>query len=792
MPIEGDEKMNSKFAPRTTTLLIMAAIAGPTWADEVSYTLDEVVVTGARPGARILNSTTIGGRPVDALAPATSDTASLLRDVPGVAMQTGGGVSSLPIIHGLADDRLRTQVDGMDLIAACPNHMNPALSYIDPTDVESIKVYAGVTPVSVGGDSIGGSIVVESAKPKFAQPGAGLLKEGEVGGFYRSNGDGRGLNAKLTLAGENLSVRYSGAMAKSDNYDAAENFKDALFGNPANSPFTGRAGHTLALDEVGSTAYETTNQSLDIAWRRGNHLFDFTYTHQDIPFENFVNQRMDMTGNESDKFNLGYEGQFDWGVLKARAYHEDTDHVMDFGVDKRYWYGSDTGGASAINPTDCGTLDSGCAAGMPMYTKSKTNGLAVNGEIVLSERDALRVGGEYQSYRLDDWWPESGAMMLGSMPVGDEAFWNINDGERDRFALFGEWEAKFSPRWTSLLGIRHEIVKMDAGDVRGYDIDAAPPGSYAMTNADATAFNASDRSKTDHNWDLTAMARFKASESQTYEFGLAQKTRSPNLYERYAWSSWQMAALMNNFVGDGNGYFGDVDLKPEVAHTLSVTADWHDTGKKWGVKATPYYSRVKDYIDAVQWTGNAVTGTPKPANTPDTFNVLRYVNQSARLYGIDVSGFAQLASGTGYGDFVLTGLINWVDGENRETGDNLYNIMPLNGKLALTQKWGRWTNTLEGVFVSGKDNVSAVRNEIETDGYSLFNLRSSYEWKQVRLDVGIENLLDKAYNLPLGGAYLGQGTTMTTALVPTGVVPLWGTAVPGPARSLYVGLTYKF
>jgi iron complex outermembrane receptor protein len=172
--------------------------------------------------------------------------------------------------------------------------------------------------------------------------------------------------------------------------------------------------------------------------------------------------------------------------------------------------------------------------------------------------------------------------------------------------------------------------------------------------------------------------------------------------------------------------------------------------------------------------------------------VLRYVNQSARLYGVDLSGFAQIASNTRYGDFTLSGLVNYVDGENRDSGDNLYNIMPLNGKLALTQKWGKWTNTLEGVFVASKDDVSAVRNEIETSGYSLFNLRSSYEWKQVRLDIGVENLFDRAYDLPLGGAYVGQGTTMTTATAATGVVPLWGTPVPGPGRSIYAGLNIKF
>lgn len=43
--------------------------------------------------------------------------------------------ASLPAIHGLADDRLRIKWDGMDLMASCPNHMNPALSYLDPSNV---------------------------------------------------------------------------------------------------------------------------------------------------------------------------------------------------------------------------------------------------------------------------------------------------------------------------------------------------------------------------------------------------------------------------------------------------------------------------------------------------------------------------------------------------------------------------------------------------------------------------------------------------------------------------------
>jgi len=54
---------------------------------------------------------------------------------------SGGGISSRPIIHGMADDRLRTQVDGMNLISSCANHMNPALSYVAPSSVLSARCW---------------------------------------------------------------------------------------------------------------------------------------------------------------------------------------------------------------------------------------------------------------------------------------------------------------------------------------------------------------------------------------------------------------------------------------------------------------------------------------------------------------------------------------------------------------------------------------------------------------------------------------------------------------------------
>lgn len=699
---------------------------------------------------------------------ATSDTASLLSDVPGAAVNAAGGVSSLPSLHGLADDRLRIKVDGMDLIASCPNHMNPALSYIDPTQLGSLKVYAGITPVSVGGDSIGGSIIADSRAPEFAAPGQPARNKGEVGTSYRSNNAARSLNLSATHATQDFSLRYDGSLSKADNYSAGADFKD--------HDFTGRVGHNLPRDEVGSSAYFTRNHALSLAFQRDEHLFEARLGVQDMPYQRYPNQRMDMLDNDQRSVNLSYTGQMDWGLLQARVYHETVDHFMDFGADKRFWYGTASGGSSSVVGSPCSPIGPTCAAGMPMHTAGKTSGVTVKAEIDLGERDLLRLGTELQRYAVNDWWPPSG----GGMSPG--TFWNIRDGERHRSALFAEWEGELKPQWKGLLGARVERVRMDAGDAVGYN-----PGGGGFQGRDAAHFNATEHASTDRNLDLAALARWTVSPTQAIEFGFAHKERSPNVYEKFPWSSWQMAALMNNFVGDGNGYLGNLALKPEKANTVSATFDWHAEDQRWGFKATPYYTRVSDYIDAVQW--NATTNLPATTPALGKFSVLKYANQSAKIYGLDLSGHLPLAQNA-WGQWGLKGLLNLTRGKNLETGDGLVNTMPLNAKLSLTQQHGGWHNRAELVLVQAKTRVSTLRNEVTTPGYALVNLRGSYSWKTVRLDFGIENLFDKFYYLPTGGAYAGQGTTMTNPALPNH--PQWGTAVPGMGRSVYVGMNLTF
>jgi iron complex outermembrane receptor protein len=710
--------------------------------------LPDVIVSGSRIGKIEPNKRQVDAASLNTGSAASSDTATLLKDVPGISFYGAGGVSSLPAIRGLADDRIRIQIDGMDLISACANHMNSPLSYIDPTQVDAINVFAGITPVSVGGDSIAGTIQVTSKAPEFAEAGAGTLFKGEAGAVYRSNGNGA--NVSATLANDKLSVRYSGSTVQAGNYKAASNFKAA-------AQSSGTQAY-LAGDEVGSSRYKSENQALAVALRHEHHLLELKLGLQHIPYQGFPNQRMDMTGNDSRNLNLRYSGQYQWGTLEASVYNDRTQHTMNFLVDK---------------------LATG-SKGMPMETEGNNTGALLKADIALSRRDTLRVGAQYQRYRMSDWWDPISATP-GMM--GGGTFRNINDGQRDRADLFAEWEARWSAQWLSQFGVRSGNVTMNTGKVQGYTIRTSGMmdmgyGDPASSTSIPGAFNAQDRKKTDHNIDLTALARYTLNAETSIEAGYARKTRSPNLYERFAWSTNNtMVMNMNNWFGDANGYVGNLALKPEVAHTISATASWHDVAReKWALNATPYYTHVENYIDAVSC---AAAGKTCPTRT-DGFANLSFANQSARLYGIDIDGHLPLAGGTAFGALTASGKFSIARGQNRVSGDDLYNIMPPNATLALVQQAGNWTNAIEGQFVAAKTHVSSIRKELQTGGYSLLNLRSSYAWKQARLDVGIDNALDKFHSLPLGGAYIGQKPMLN------------GVQVPGMGRSLYTALNVKF
>ncbi|MGD9671007.1 MAG: TonB-dependent receptor [Hyphomicrobiaceae bacterium] len=677
----------------------------------------EDLALGAGGLAKPATTTTIKEQSIAPERISTSDTATLLTKAPGVSIFQAGGVSGLPAINGLADDRVKIMLNGMAVTSACANHMNPPLSYIDPAQVGKVEVISGVTPVSKGGDSIAGTVIVESPPPHFAAVGEGVHTAGSISGFYRSNGDAVGTSGRAHAATENFSIDYTGAWVRSGNYED---------------------GHG---DEVRATLYQSQNHDVRVAIRNNGDLLIVQGGLQYIPYQGFVNQRMDMVENESWYLNTRYLAKYNWGKVDAKAFYRHVDHMMDFVPDKKF---------SGMMMRE-----------MPMRTDSEDAGYTITVEIPVADKDLLRIGSELQHSALDDWWPPVAGMMM----MCCDPYITVNDGTRTRLGTFIEWERQWDRAWSTLLGVRNDMVWMDAGNVHGYN-------GGMMYGPDADAFNAHNHHRTDANFDVTALARFEPNAASRFEFGYAMKTRSPSFYERYAWStSSQMAMNMITWFGDGNGYTGNLDLDPERAHTISFTAGWHSPDKGWGLKVTPYYTYVQDYI-GVRKIGTQMSGD---------FVNLQFANHDAELFGVNVSGAVPLVTESDFGNFGLSAVAGYVHGENADTGVYLYHMMPFNTRVALTHRLGSWSTAIELDLVAGKRNVDTVRQELETSAYALVNLRTSYEWERWRFDLAVENVFDTYYENPLGGINMEEV-----------IRGLPKSNVAGYGRSINVGATLKF
>ncbi|MEL5849670.1 MAG: TonB-dependent receptor [Candidatus Igneacidithiobacillus chanchocoensis] len=666
-----------------------------------------------------------------------ADSANLLRFVTGAQSVASGGVSALPYLNGLWGSSLNVQVDGVRVPNVCPNEMIPPTSTIPPSQIGKIEVYPTVAPVTVAGNSLGGTILVSSAPPIFATPTNPFLYGGSLSAFYQSNGDIHGENLSLYAATPHFSIRYAGSLSQGDNYQAAKGFKAATPSIPAKT--------------VGSSAFRSENQALTLAGRWDEQELSLRISHQRIPYEGYPNVRMDLTGNEETSFNLHYHGGFQWGYLDARLYNTLVQHEMNFLGDK-------------IIPT---------SLAMPMYTQGVKSGLRIEVGQDLSAQDLLRSGIDFSRYHLDDWWTP----VPGNRMMGPEVFWNIRDGREYHYDLFTDWTRHWDRQWMSRVGLRYDITTENTGPVQGYN--SMMYGNPAIPTSLPGQFNRADRARNFGNWDLSAILRYQATANTQWELGFARNVQSPNLYELYAWSSNPMAMSMNGWFGDGNGYIGNRQLRAQTANVLSLR--FATQGSDWHLHITPYVNYVQNYI-GVQRCSTQLGGACAAANAQAQtgFVYLQFSNQNALFWGVNAEASTQIASTKTVGDFFLDANLAYIHGENLSLDVPLYRMMPVNGTLTLRQNWGHWQNWIRETLVAGKTRVDPIRNELPTPGYGLLEIGTRWHSGPWQASLRLENLLNQLYFQPLGGVYLGQKPFA------------YGTPVPGPGRSVNLDLSYQF
>ena len=646
-----------------------------------------------------------------------TDNEQLLRSK-GVDFSAAGGVSALPLLNGMMGNRIKVLIDGNDIGAACANEMNPPLSYISANQIHDVAVFAGVSPVSMGGDNIAGVISVSSINPTFTDSDTLSHQRSYLGSHHQSNGDVLTLIAGTELSSKSISLKYDGA------YSDANSYRD---GND---------------EKVPDTLYRAQNHQLVGAWKKGDEQLAIKLSHQYIPFQGFANQYMDMTKNQSLGATLQYQRPLAEGNLLARLNWQGIEHEMGF--------------FTAEKP---GT--------MPMLTDSDDYSYQLHWQTPLSDTTSLIIGQEFYQFTLNDVWPA----VPGSMMMGPNDYININDGKRQRLAIFAELNQQLARQWQLNYGLRLEQVTTNTGEVQAYS--NMMMGMMAADALAARAFNQQQRKQRDTLADVSISANYQLDDAQQLQFGLAQKNRAPNLYERYSWGQGQMAISMIGWFGDGNGYIGDINLKPETARTLSIAYLYNSDNTMLQIR--PFYTRVSDFID-VDIAGSFNSGA-------NLRHRLQFVNLDATLYGIEASGQWLLASDARFGQWQLQAEAK-VNRGTRDTGNEpLYQQRPFNTSVQLQHQLGKLQTALKWQWQDGKSRLDSRRLENATASYALLDLTSQWQHEQLTLSLGVSNLLDKDYELPLGGVnialYRQDNSNGFTQL-------------KGAGRSINAGIRYDF
>lgn len=440
-------------------------------------------------------------------------TATLLKQSPGANVNYNGPLTGIIQYRGMYDDRINTQLDGVEIAPACPNHMDPPLHYAAKPLVESIEIYRGIAPVSAGNETIGGAVKAHRKTSHFTDTNE-FEYHGDVTAEGQSVDNGYGVGAMVSMANNQHRIHVLGNKEKGDDMKYSDG-------------------------KVHPSEYERGEAGFGYGYRQGSNEYSIDYLQDNTGNVGTPALPMDIRYMDTRSVSAGYKGQWDSTRLEAKVYSNHVEHDMT-----NYHL------RDPANPM------------MLRYSPSisRTSGVEITTTTAMTDSELkLGVDSDMQKHDARILDPNNAMFYVD----------NFNDIQRNRIGLFGEWQASISDAMQYELGVRFTQVNMDANDVNASMAQAMPASGLATLR---DRFNASDRSQTDNNVDLVAKLKYQASASTSLDFGIARKTRSPSYQERYLWSPLQATGGL----ADGRNYVGDVNLNPEVATELDLGMEWHN------------------------------------------------------------------------------------------------------------------------------------------------------------------------------------------------------------------------
>lgn len=479
--------------------------------------------------------------------------------------------------------------------------------------------------------------------------------------------------------------------------------------------------------EVHSSQIERLQYGVDAAYRNNASSIGLIWQRTDTKPTGTVALPMDIDYVESDRVKLDYQTQFNDIELETYIAYHQAEHGMD-NFSQRL---NNNGQKHRYNTTDVENLS--------YFADAKF---------------------DHWQFGLEGYVSEHGSRITNP---NNAMFFveNFNHVEDNRHSLFAEWQAKAN-KLRHLVGARIKYNQADAGIVSS---------SMAMMNPHIKAlqeqFNNAERSVSDTTVDISYSGKLQHTDHYATELSFGFKQRAASYQQRYLWLPMQATGGL----ADGKTYIGNINLNPETAYQVNLAWQYQENGLS--ISPQIFYHQIDDYIQGTPSQNMAanMVGTMMAGEAPLQFN-----NIDAYLYGGDVNMAWRLNNA-----WQFTSVISYVKGKRDDINDDLYRIAPLNARITAFYRQGDWQSQLTMSAYAKQTNVSELNNEKESAGYATLDWQLDYDVNsQLRLNVGISNLLDKAYSPHLNGVNRAMGSSINV-----------GEAVPEVGRNVFVGFNYS-
>lgn len=341
-------------------------------------------------------------------------TEDLVDRIPGADFIQRANFAWEPVIRGMNGGQVGLVIDGIKVIGACVDKMDPTSAYVEVENLEKLELTKGGFDLTHA-SQIGGAVNLVTQKPRFDRP---FHLDAELG--YESVSALQRVRVAGGAAYKNTSFRGSFSYKRSGDF--APGGQDALT----------------------NSGYEKNNYKLDLAQRLGKgHRLTASFLADNAWDIGYPVLLMDATLAQAKIYSLTHNWETKhhhrWlHAWETRLYHNTVDHWMDD-------FERDVAQREVMR-----------AMYMPMYGYTRTSG-------GLSRVD-MHIGKQQLSMTLDAYRTESfGDMWMFSLfpTIPDMYLLNLGDIEVQHGALVADWSLPVAPKLNLRTNVRYDYSWRD-------------------------------------------------------------------------------------------------------------------------------------------------------------------------------------------------------------------------------------------------------------------------------------------------------------------------------------------